>query len=53
MERRTVEWILWATAMVIFIVLALTHHIALLGVAITAVAVIWYGIVPGLGSGRQ
>jgi len=53
MNRRTAEWILWALTMLVFLALALTRHVALLGIAIVAVAIVWYGIVPEPGSGRQ
>jgi len=42
MNCRTVEWILWAIAMTVF-----------LGLAIAVVAVLWYVIVPAFSSGRQ
>ena len=53
MANKTVQWILWAIAMVVFLVLALGGHTALLGLAITAVAVVWYTVVPKAHSGRQ
>jgi hypothetical protein len=53
MANKTVQWILWAIAMAIFLALALSGHTGLLGLAITAVAVIWYTVVPTAHSGRQ
>jgi hypothetical protein len=52
MNCRT-EWILWAIAMTVFLVLALSGQTMGLGLAIAAVAVLWYVIVPALSSGRQ
>jgi hypothetical protein len=46
MANKSVQWILWAIAMVVFLVLALSGHTTLLGLAITAVGVIWYTVVP-------
>ena len=46
MTNQATQWILWAIAMVLFLALALSGHIKLLGLAITAVALLWYGIVP-------
>jgi hypothetical protein len=39
--------------MVIFLVLSMSGHTKLLGLAITAVALFWYGVVPEVGPGRQ
>jgi hypothetical protein len=47
------QWILWAIAMVVFLGLTLTGHTTLLGLAITAVALVWYGVVPEGHSRRQ
>ncbi len=47
------EWILWAVAMIVFLWLMLTGRTLDLGLAIAAVAVLWYVIVPALDSGRQ
>lgn len=47
------EWILWAIAMVVFGVLALSGQTIGLGLAIAVVAVLWYVIVPAFNSGRQ
>ena len=47
------QWILWAIAMVVLAVLALSGRTLDLGLAIAAVAVVWYVIVPALNSGRQ
>jgi len=52
LSRRT-EWILWAIAMVIFLVLTLSGHTMVLGLSIAVVAVIWYTVVPGAQSRRQ
>jgi hypothetical protein len=46
MANKTVQWILWAIAMVIFLSLTLTGHTTLLGLTIMAVAIIWYSVVP-------
>ena len=46
MANKTAQWILWAIAMVIFLALTLTSHTTLLGLAITAVAIGWYSVVP-------
>jgi len=53
MNCRTVEWILWAIAMTVFLVLAITDRTLDLGLAIAVVAVLWYVIVPAFSSGRQ
>jgi len=53
MKCQTTEWILWAIAMVVFLVLAISGRTLSLGVAIAAVAVVWYVIVPAFSSGRQ
>jgi hypothetical protein len=53
MKRKTAQWILWAVAMVIFTALTLSGHWDWLGVAITAVAVIWYTVVPKTHSRQQ
>ncbi len=46
MANQSAQWILWVIAMVVFLVLALSGHTTLLGLAITAVGVIWYTVVP-------
>ncbi len=46
MLSRNKQWILWAIAMVVFLTLTVTGHTMLLGLTITAVAVIWYTVVP-------
>ena len=46
MANKTLPWILWAIAMVVFLGLTLSGHTTLLGLAITAVAVLWYTVVP-------
>jgi membrane protein implicated in regulation of membrane protease activity len=53
MANQTVQWILWAIAMVVFLVLALGGHTVLLGLALTAVGITWYTVVPKAHSGRQ
>ena len=53
MNCRTVEWVLWAIAMIVFLVLAVTGRTLDLGVAIAIVAVLWYVVVPAFSSGRQ
>jgi hypothetical protein len=46
MANKRAQWIMWAIAMVIFLALTLTGHTTLLGLAITAVAIGWYSVVP-------
>jgi len=46
MANKTAQWILWAITMVVFLALTLTGHTTLLGLTITAVAVVWYTVVP-------
>lgn len=53
MTNKAVQWMLWAVAMTVFLGLALSGHAKLLGIAITAVALLWYGIVPEAGARRQ
>lgn len=53
MKCRTTQWILWAIAMVVFLVLALSGRTRDLGLAIAAVAVVWYVVVPAVSSGRE
>jgi hypothetical protein len=53
MKCKTTEWILWAIAMAVFLGLALSGRTRDLGLAIAAVAVLWYVIVPAVNSGRQ
>jgi len=53
MKCQTTEWILWAIAMVVFLGLALSGRTRDLGLAIAAVAVLWYVIVPAVSSGRE
>jgi hypothetical protein len=53
MKNTATQWILWTIAMAIFLALTVSGHTRLLGVAITAVALLWYGIVPVAHSGRQ
>ena len=53
MESKTLQWILWAITMAIFLALTLTGHTTVLGLAITAVAVFWYSVVPEARSRRQ
>jgi hypothetical protein len=53
MKDKSIEWILWAVAMVIFTVITLTGHANWLGLPIAAVAVIWYMVVPSPHSRQQ
>jgi hypothetical protein len=53
MRNPTLQWILWAITMVVFLVLALGGHTILLGLAITVVGALWYTVVPEARSGRQ
>ena len=46
MLSKSMQWILWAIAMVVFLALTLSGHTALLGMTISAVAVVWYTVVP-------
>jgi hypothetical protein len=46
MLSRNTQWILWALAMMVFLALTLSGHTTLLGLAITAVAIVWYTVVP-------
>lgn len=46
MANRSWQWILWGIAMVVFLGLTLSGHTTLLGLTITAVAVVWYTVVP-------
>ncbi len=48
---KTTQWILWAIAMIIFAALAMSGRTRELGMAIAAVAVLWYVIVPAASSG--
>ena len=49
MLSKNTQWILCATAMVVFLCLAWSGHTTLLGLAITAVALVWYSVVPVAG----
>jgi len=53
MRNTTLQWILWGISMVVFLGLTLSGHTTLLGLAITAVALIWYTVVPTARSRRQ
>jgi hypothetical protein len=53
MKCQTTEWVLWAIAMMVFLSLAMSGRTIGLGLAIAAVAVLWYVVVPALNSGRQ
>ncbi len=53
MNRCSLEWILWAIAMIIFAVLALNGRWTDLGIALTVAAVLWYVVVPEYQSRRQ
>ncbi len=46
MLSKNAQWILWAIVMAVFLALTLTGHTALLGMTITAVAIVWYTVVP-------
>jgi len=46
MLSKSMQWVLWAIAMVVFLALTLSGHTALLGMTITAVALVWYTVVP-------
>ena len=46
MHNKTLQWILWAVTMTVFLGLTLSGHTTLLGLTITAVAVVWYTVVP-------
>jgi hypothetical protein len=53
MSSKSMQWTLWALVMMLFAGLALTGRWMDLAVAMTIVAVLWYGIVPEARSGRQ
>ncbi len=53
MKNNNAQWILWAAAMIIFTALTLSGLWNWLGVAIMAVAVIWYIVVPKPHSRQQ
>ncbi len=53
MKNKAAQWILWAVAMVVFTALALSSHRDWLGIAIAAVAIIWYTVVPKTHSRQQ
>ena len=53
MSFKTTQWIFWAVAMVVLAILAINGRTRDLGLAIAAVAVLWYVVVPALSSGRQ
>jgi len=53
MSSKTVQWMLWAFVMSVFTGLTLTGRWLDLALAMTVVAVLWYGIVPMARSGRQ
>ena len=53
MVSKTAQWILWAAFMMVFTALTLAGRWLDLAVALTVAAVVWYGIVPELRSGRQ
>jgi hypothetical protein len=46
MANRSWQWTLWAIAMVVFLGLTLSGHTTLLGLTMTAVALVWYTVVP-------
>jgi len=53
MISKSVQWTIWAFLMVLFTTLTLTAHWRELAFALTVTAIVWYGIVPAPGSGRQ
>ncbi len=53
MKSKRAQWILWAIAMIIFSVITLSGHGNWLGLAITAVAIVWYTVVPSTHSRQQ
>ena len=53
MSSKSIQWTLWALVMMVFTGLTLTGRWMDLAVAMTVVAVLWYGIVPEARSGRQ
>ena len=46
MHNTNLQWSLWAIVMLVFVTLTWTGHTALLGMTITAVAIVWYTVVP-------
>lgn len=53
MSSKMVQWIIWSIVMAIFSALSLSGRTAGLATAIAVTAVVWYGIVPAVRSGRQ
>ena len=53
MSSTTMQWTIWAVLMAVFSVLTLAGRWTDLALALTVAGVIWYGIVPKPGSGRQ
>jgi hypothetical protein len=53
MKNKSAQWILWAVAMIIFTIITLIGHANWLGLAITAVAIVWYTVVPKASSRQQ
>jgi hypothetical protein len=53
MSSKFVQWIVWAVLMALFTALTLAERWTDLALAMTAAAVLWYGIVPAPRSGRQ
>jgi len=51
MGSKSAQWTLWAFVMFVFTALTLTGRWLDLSLAMTIVAVFWYGIVPGERSG--
>jgi len=50
MSSKSVQWMLWAFVMFVFTGLTLAGRWLDLSLAMTIVAVLWYGIVPVAGS---
>ena len=50
MSNKTTQWIVWAAFMLLFTALTLSGRWLDLALAMTIVAVLWYGIVPEPGS---
>ena len=50
MKNKTVQWVLWAVTMLLFLGLTLTRHFDALLVAILISSLVWYGVLPRAAS---
>ena len=53
MRNRTLQWILWAATMAVFLWLTLTSRWDWLTAALVASALVWYTVVPRATSRQQ